>query len=172
MYGKIYGIYEYPYSEEEMSRIFSPAEVFVLINDRSDLKVGDLYDLNTGKFSVINYSFEELKANKWSEIKALRDKIEQSGCPFKDTFIDSDLISVSRINVACIAAQAALTSGQEFSIDWTMKDNSTRKLTAVEVIEMSSALASWSNTCHEKGRLLREQIEAATTVEDLEKIKW
>lgn len=117
-------------------------------------------------------TLDELKIKKWAEIKALRDKIEQSGCPFKDTFIDSDLISVSRINVACIAAQAALSSGQEFSIDWTMKDNSTRKLSAVEVIEMSSALASWSNTCHEKGRLLREQIEAATTVEDLEKIKW
>ena len=117
-------------------------------------------------------TLDELKIKKWAEIKALRDKIEQSGCPFKDTFIDSDLISVSRINVACIAAQTALSSGQEFSIDWTMKDNSTRKLTAVEVIEMSAALAIWSNACHEKGRLLREQIEASTTVEDLENIKW
>lgn len=127
---------------------------------------------NKGEWILPIASLEELKAKKWEEIKQARDSAEQGGCTYKDTEIDSDIISVSRINVACIAAQNAILLNKEFSISWTMKDNVARILSAVEVLEMSTALAIWSNTCHEKGRVLREKIKSATTAEELENIVW
>lgn len=45
-------------------------------------------------------------------------------------------------------------------------------MTAQEVLGIPIALAQYSNTIHAKARTLREQIESATSQEELDKISW
>lgn len=103
---------------------------------------------------------QEVANQKWTEIKTARDAAEQSGCPYMDKTLDSDTTSVQRIAIAVQAAQQSITAGAvDFTLDWTMQDNSTIKMTANEVIGMSAALAAHSNSLHERARQCREQIE-------------
>lgn len=117
-------------------------------------------------------TLEELKAGKWAEIKAERDKREQSGVPYMGKVLDSDTLSVQRISIAVQAAQAALAAGQDFAIDWTCADNTTLNMTAEQVIGIPVALAQYSNSLHEKARLLRVAINNAESVEEVEAIQW
>lgn len=114
----------------------------------------------------------ELRANKWAQIKAERDRLEQSGVPYLGKILDSDTVSVQRIAIAVQAAQAAIAAGQPFTLEWTTQDNTPLTMNAGQVVGMSVALAMYSDSLHQAARALREQIEAAETVEELEVISW
>lgn len=103
-------------------------------------------------------TIKELAEAKWNEIKTARDDAEQAGCPYMGKAIDSDQLSVQRVS---IAVQAAIGAGAEnFTIDWTMQDNTITTMTAEQVIGMSAALAAYSNALHAKARQLRAGIDA------------
>ena len=110
----------------------------------------------------------ELQAAAWSRIKAERDRREQSGAPYLGKVLDSDEKSVTRISIAVQAAQAAISAGTAFSLDWTMQDNSVVTMTAAEVVGMSVALATHSNGLHLAARAVREKILAATDAAEVE----
>lgn len=114
----------------------------------------------------------ELKAAKWNEIKAERDRREQSGVPYLNKVIDSDTVSVQRISIAVQAAQAAISAGVAFSLDWTCADNTVLTMTACQVVGMAVSLAQYSNQLHQIARGLREQTEAAATLGEIDVIKW
>ena len=114
----------------------------------------------------------EQKRIKWSEIKAERDRREQSGAPYIGKILDCDEKSVQRITVAVQAAQAAISANVDFSLGWTMQDNSVITMTAAQVCGMSVALAQNSNELHKTARELREKIESAKTAEELAAIVW
>ena len=118
-------------------------------------------------------SLEETKAAKWQEIKAIRDEKENAGFPYMGgKTLDSDNRAVQRISIAVQAAQTAIAAGKPFNLEWTCTDNSVIAMTAGEVIGMSVALANHTNTLHEKARLLRQQIDSATTAEGVEAVEW
>lgn len=110
----------------------------------------------------------ELQAAAWSRIKSERDRREQAGAPYLSKIIDSDEKSVTRISIAVQAAQAAISAGTAFSLDWTMQDNSVVTMTAAEVVGMSVALATHSNGLHLAARAVREKILAATDAAGVE----
>ena len=115
---------------------------------------------------------EELKLEKRAEINAARDAAEQGGFEYMGKIFDSDPISCIRIQGAAQSMQAAVTAEVVPTITWTCQDNSTIELTAQELMGLSVALAEWSNQCHIKATTLKEQIETATSEEELEQIKW
>lgn len=115
-------------------------------------------------------TMDELKVAKWVEIKSKRDALEQSGVAYLGKVIDSDTVSVQRIAVAVQAAQAAISASTDFTLDWTCQDNTVLTMTAAQVVGMSVALATYSNQLHQTARELRDQIEAATTVDELDSI--
>lgn len=117
-------------------------------------------------------TIEELRETKWRKIKDERDRLEQTGAPYMGKTLDCDEKSVQRITVAVQAAQAAISANVEFSLDWTMQDNSVITMTAAQVCGMSVALAQHSNGLHKTARELREKIEAAKTETDLSLIVW
>ena len=114
-------------------------------------------------------TIEEAKQQKWEEIKAYRDAEEQSGCPYMGSVLDSDSLSVQRINTAVQAAQVV---GESFEVSWTMKDNTVIHMAYADVLGMPAALAVFSNQLHMKAREKRDQINAAQTIEEVEAIAW
>lgn len=112
------------------------------------------------------------KVTRWSEIKRNRDLLEASGFPYLGKVLDSDERSVQRITTVVQAAQAAIGAGVSFSIVWTCADNSTLALDAMAAIGMPVALAQYADQLHQTAKALRAQIEAATTVAQVEAIAW
>lgn len=117
-------------------------------------------------------SLDDAKVVQWATIKAERDRLEMSGVAYLGAVFDSDALSVQRIGIAVQAAQAAKSAGQPFSVDWTTADNTVVTLTAEEVIGLPLALAAYSNSLHVTARELRDQIEAAATVDEVKAIVW
>lgn len=112
------------------------------------------------------------KQQQWARIKTERDEREAAGFPYLGKVFDSDQRSHSRITTAAQAAQAALDAGQPFSIDWTTADNTVITLDAQQMLGVPVAFAQFGNALHQSARSLREQIDAATTVEQVQAIVW
>ena len=117
-------------------------------------------------------TLQDFKDAKWAEIKQHREAAENGGFTWGGSPFDSDPLSRSRIQGAAQLATLAKINNQPFSIDWTLADNSVRTLNAQEMIEVGMALGAHINEQHVRARQLREQIEAATTPEQVQAVRW
>ena len=113
-------------------------------------------------------SVENDKQQKWESIKITRNDKEFGGFEFQGKIYDSDKISQQRIQGA---SQLAMLDNT-ITMDWTTKDNSFVNLTAPELIQLGVAMATHINTQHGIARQLRAQLDAATTVQEVEAISW
>ena len=118
------------------------------------------------------YNVSSLKSQKWHEVKQHRDSAENGGFTWGGSPFDSTPISQSRIQGAVQLATLAKLTNQPFSIDWTLKDNSTRTLSSDDMIAVGQSLATHIDAQRVKARQLRERIEAATTPEQVDAILW
>lgn len=123
------------------------------------------FDYGTKQWSVL---LSDQKQTKWSEIKASRDTEEFSTFVWNNHTFDCDEVSQRRIQGA---VQLALID-DSLSIVWTLADNTTQTFAASELKQIGQALSNHVKDCHDRGRMLRVQIDAATTEEDLEAIVW
>lgn len=105
----------------------------------------------------------QIKIQKWSEIKQQRDIAEYGGFSFLGHEFDSDQVSQGRI---ITAAQLGVDT------DWTLKNNEVIQLSAEQLIQLRTALAQHVATCHEKGRVLRLQINEAKTINEVQNINY
>lgn len=60
----------------------------------------------------------------------------------------------------------------DFSIDWTLANNTARNLSAADLANVGAALGMHVAAQHAKARTLRSQIEAATTVAEVDAVTW
>lgn len=119
-----------------------------------------------------NTDLEKAKAKQWSIIKITRDRREFGGFNWNNLNFDSDSQSQSRIQGGVQLAVLAQQASQVFSIVWTLQDNSVVSLNAQEMVAVGQALAVHVQTIHETARTLREQINSASTVEEVESVQW
>lgn len=117
-------------------------------------------------------TLEVIKDRKWSEIKTNRLSKEYSGFIYNGSKFDSDEASTRRIVGATTLASLAKTSGQPFSIDWTLADNTVITLDADSMVAVGEALGQYVSSIHAISRNLRDQIENATTEEEVALIHW
>ncbi len=110
----------------------------------------------------------QLKSDKWEEIKAARTNAEHGGFEWDGSIFDSDEASQQRITMA---AQIA-TASTEFSVDWTLADNSIRTLSGADMAAVCVAMGLHVNAQHVIGRALRQQIDDAQDVEAVNQVKW
>jgi hypothetical protein len=108
------------------------------------------------------------KQNKWSIIKEHRNDQEFGSFESLGHTFQCDEVSQRRIQGA--VQLAAIDSSM--TLEWTLSDNSSQLFTADEYIEIGQYLAAHVSECHNRGRILRDQIDAATTEKDLEDIVW
>lgn len=111
---------------------------------------------------------ELAKGYKWESIKDSRNAQEFGTFEWGGYTFQCDEVSQRRIQgaVQLSAIDDTLT------LDWTLADNSVQTFTAADYIQIGQALAVHVSQCHERGRILRLEIEAATTLEELEAIVW
>lgn len=106
-------------------------------------------------------SLDEIKAQKWEEIKLQRDAIEFGGFTFEGNVYDSDQVSQGRIMGAVITGVDQV---------WTTADNTTVNLNALQMQQLYVALQAHIADAHERGRIARNAIEEASTKDEIESI--
>lgn len=109
------------------------------------------------------------KLQAWERIKTSRSQAEMS--PFTHDGASYDA-SKEQISGAVQMALLAQLSGAPFSINWTLRDNTTKAHTAAEMIAVGVALGTHVAVVYDTGRILREQINAAVSNTELDAINW
>jgi len=114
-------------------------------------------------------TLEGVKALAWFRIKETRDAFEFGGMTVADRTFDTDTASQARIQGA---VQLASMAGEDFEIDWTLADNSTVTLARSDLMAVGLALGNHVQFAHRTARTLRQQIEAAESIDEAESITW
>ena len=107
-------------------------------------------------------SLDEIKAQKWTEIKSQRDHLEFGGFEFEGNIYDSDQVSQGRIMGATSAGVDQV---------WTLADNTTVELSASQLQQLYAALQDHIAKVHERGRIARQQIYEAETRDQVEAVQ-
>lgn len=107
-------------------------------------------------------TIEDIKAQKWTEIKSQRDQLEFGGFEFDGNIYDSDQVSQGRITGAASAG---------IDQTWTLADNTTVELSASQLQQLYAALQAHIASAHERGRIARQLIFDAETKEQVEAVQ-
>lgn len=106
-------------------------------------------------------TLDEIKSQKWAEIKSQRDQLEFGGFEFDGGIYDSDRTSQGRIMGAAIAGVDQV---------WTLADNTTVELSAAQLQQLYAALQAHIAGVHERGRIARQLIFNSETKEQVEEV--
>jgi hypothetical protein len=117
---------------------------------------------------VDSRSLQTVKDAQWAKVKKIRDGLVNGGFDWDGSTFDSDPISQQRITGAVSLAMMTTT----FSIVWTLFDNTTRLLSATDMMQVGGALGMHVAAQFSKGVSLREMIDAATTQQEAEAVTW
>lgn len=112
-------------------------------------------------------TLEELKSQKLTELKTIRDTEEVKPIEYNGNLFDFDNKARDRINSAIIALSL---QGEDASIEWTTADNQDVKVTANDLRMVIAAVAVRSNALHTAYRAAKEKVEAAQNKEEVEAI--
>lgn len=124
------------------------------------------------RVSSLETELESARRLKWQEIKGFREAVETRGFTWDGSVFDSDTISQTRIQGAFQLAMLSLANNTAHTVDWTLMDNTVRTLTAADVLALGQAMTQHVKTCHARSRILREQIESAATIEQVQAVRW
>jgi hypothetical protein len=117
-------------------------------------------------------TLDAAKLRQWATIKDRRDAVQYGGFDWNGSMFDSDPMSQQRIIGAVQLAMMATSISQDYSVDWTLADNSTRLLSGADVVAVGEALGALVREAFDQGVALREQINAATSIEAVQAVTW
>lgn len=146
-------------SEDDFQKLIGNADVPYSIR-----KDGTLYETPPYVPSV-----EEVQTQKLADFKAKRDAEEVQPIEYDGKLYDYDEKARDRINAAIIALDA---QGEGADIAWTLADNTSVTVTALDLRMVVANVAIRSNTLHVKYRTLKEKVLACKSLEELEQIVW
>lgn len=113
-------------------------------------------------------TLEEIKAAGCSRIDAARDEFLASGFVYNGIRFDSDDKSVRRIN----GAVTICLLDPNHSEQWITQDNSGVTLNADDIKGLGLAAADHERSTLFKARLLKDEIEAATSRDEVDAVMW
>lgn len=117
-------------------------------------------------------TLDDLRLVKRTQINKDRDAFEFGGLDWNGYRFDSNAISQQRIQGSAQMAMVAQAAGQPFSIDWTLADNSVIALDGNQMLSVGLTMGQHIASAHSKSRLLKQQIDAAQSAEELSSIVW
>lgn len=106
---------------------------------------------------------ESTKKTKWEAIKLQRNQLEFGGFEYEGNQYDSDYISQGRILAAVVFGEPTI---------WTLATDGTIELSKEQLIGLSKALAAHVQAAHARGRVSRELILKASTVEEVDAVNF
>ena len=113
-------------------------------------------------------SLDEVKTQKIATLKNERDKREEAPVEYKEKLWDFDTKSRDRIN----AAATALEIGGVDTITWTSYDDTSLELTIEDLKTIVAIAAIRGDALHTKYRELRDAVNVAKTIEEINSIIW
>lgn len=113
------------------------------------------------------------RARQRAIINAARDAAQDGGCdvPGVGRF-DTGERARQFLNGAVAAAQIAMAQGQPFAVSWTLATNDVVQMDGAAIIASGLAVAAHVDAMHQRARVLKARIEAATTLAEIEAIAW
>jgi hypothetical protein len=117
-------------------------------------------------------STAQAQSDQWTIVKAARDAALAGGFTWNGFIFDSDDVSQQRIQGAVQLSVLATSQGQAYSIVWTLADNSCITLAGADMVNVGIALGVFVQAQFEKGVTLRNQINAATTLDAITAVVW
>jgi hypothetical protein len=120
-------------------------------------------------------SLEDTKSAAYQRINIARLKVVDGGVEWNGYIWDSDETSRNNLTGSISGFQAGLFAADPETgivITWRTADNQDIELTAVELLGMAGAMLNHVNTQYQRSWVLKQQINAATTVEAVAAIIW
>lgn len=114
-------------------------------------------------------TIDEAHAEAWTVAKIARDRAEAA--PFE---FDGGMYDPNKENIAGAALAALMAQLQGIPVlrRWTLADNTCRDLTGEQIIALGLALTERVDAIHERGRQLRDLINAAATPAEAYGYTW
>lgn len=113
-------------------------------------------------------SLEKVRAVKIAELKNERNSREEAPVEYGGKLWDFDTKARDRIT----AAATALEVSDIETIIWTAYDDTSSALTANDLKGIIATAAMRGNELHEQYRILRDEVNAATSKEEVDAISW
>jgi hypothetical protein len=127
--------------------------------------IGEIPDV-TWSLSEPPKSFDTIKTEIRAKVNQKRNSYEVAGFPYMGKVFDSDPRSFYRITTANDAALKDPT----FSIEWTVADNTKLAMNAQEMLGVMPALAGYGQIIFNNSVALKELVEAAETLQELDDV--
>lgn len=147
--------------------IYTPAEDEILMN--GERPGPDYVAAEGGTWMIPAPTLDEAKAAKIAEFKSIRDAEEIEPITTDKGIFDYDENSRDRLS---IARQALEDNGGEGTIEWTTADNQRVPMGVDDFKSINNAAAVRSNTLHVYYNVLKDDVNACTTVEEVNAIEW
>jgi hypothetical protein len=113
-----------------------------------------------------------LKRNRWIIIKLAVKKRDAANITVGPHEFECDADSRAELMQAVTIAQFALADGQPFSIELDKADGSTITVDAGQLKTIIRAIHTRTESIRATARILRAQIQAATTPAEVEAVQW
>ena len=134
---------------------------------------GRLHCTDEGVLSFVDQrSLGEVKLEQWVLIKEARAIAINADLDTPYGVFQCSTEDRQNITDAIMLAQTLTALQQTVSIPWTLADNTVVTLNTAHLVTVGLLLGQRVQEAHATARTLRSQIEAATTVGDVEAIVW
>lgn len=117
-------------------------------------------------------TLDEVKTLQTALIKAARDTVVNAGFLWDSSKFDSDPVAQGRIGNYFGLASNATTASAVFPVTWILFDNTTRSLSAADMINVAIAFAAMGQAAFGVADGLCNQINAASDIASVEAIVW
>ncbi len=160
-----------------------PSTRCVMVDSVDELQPGSYFEhgefKNIGVRPSFNHTIDKInkcwiipldkaKEVHWQGIKEAKTSQLNSGYTWKNKVFDSDEASEN----ALFKAYMVYKNQPDATVMWTLQNNQSVTLTSADLVELYEAMFDFKQRIHKKTQLIRSQIRAAKSEEDLKKITW
>ena len=117
-------------------------------------------------------TLDDLKAAKWVQIKAAREAAIKAPLVTPYGTFDADADARANITDTILLLQTMEAMGQPGEVDFTLEDNTVLTVTTAQMVMVGLLLGQQVQGAYNTGRLLRGDIKAASTAEEVAAIAW
>lgn len=128
---------------------------------------------------MIKINLNAIRAKKKAQIDQWRIAAEQAGMSYEFPGGELDIVQLrderDRTNITALVTNALILQGQGVTdpvLVFRAQSNTSYQMTPAQIIAMGAAVGVFGSQMYQTGWGLKEQVDAATTAEQIEAITW